>query len=125
MLAATDEQLLTDLGCIGLVLAAAALALAPLVVVITQRLFPGRNVVFRRWGFSHLVAVVGCCAALLVLAGQLLPVPAGANALVPSLARMACALGGGCALAFAFARKLEPDGARALGFPGGRNLQAA
>jgi membrane protease YdiL (CAAX protease family) len=38
---------------------------------------------------------------------------------------MACALGAGAALVFAFARKLEPDGARALVFPRGRGIEAA
>jgi len=125
MQAAPNEPLATDLGCIGLALFGSALALSPLVVLITRKLFPGRNVVFRRWGFSHVLAVVVCIAAVLLLAGRLLPVPEGANALVPGLARMACALGAGCALACAFAGKLEPEGARALGFPRGRQLEAA
>jgi hypothetical protein len=120
MQGAANEQLATDLGCIGLVLASSSLALAPLVLVIARRLFPGRSVVLRRWGFSNVVAVVVCIAAVLALLARLFPVPEGSNALVPGLGRMACALGAGCALAISFARHLEPEGARALGFPSGR-----
>lgn len=125
MQGAANEALATDLGCIGLVLAGSSLALSPLVLVIARALFPGRNVVFRRWGFSHLGGTILCVAAALVLAGRLLPVPEGANPLVPGLARMACGLAAGCALVFTFARKLEPDGLRALGFPRGRQFEAA
>jgi len=125
MQGADNAALLKDLGCIGLVLAAAALALSPLVVVITRRLFPGRNVVFRRWGFSHIAALIVCIAVVLVLATRLFPIAEGENGLVPGLERMACALGAAALMCAWFARKLEPDGIRALGFPAGRQTEAA
>jgi membrane protease YdiL (CAAX protease family) len=118
-------RLLTDLGCIGLVLAASSLALAPLVLVIARRIFPGRSVVIRRWGFTHLVAIGLAIAAALGLAARLVPVEEGRNPLVPGLVRMACGLGAGCALAAWFAHKLEPEGVRALGLPRGRQFEAA
>jgi len=124
MQAAEHEQLLTDLGCLGLVLLGSSLALAPLIVVIARKLFPGRNVVFRRWGFSQILAAIICSTLVLLVAGYVFPVPPGQNTLVPSLVRMACALGAGAAFACWSARRLEPDGLRALGFPAGRNVQA-
>ncbi len=120
-----QARILTDLGCIGLVLATSSLALAPLIVVIARRLFPGRSTFTRRWGFAHVAAVLVCIAAALALATRLVPIAEGANPLVPGLLRMACGLGAGCALAAVFARKLEPDGLRALGFPRGRQVEAA
>ncbi len=115
---------LTDLGCIGLALLASSLALAPLVLLIVRRLFPGRNVVFRRWGFSHLVLIVLVIAGVLALGAKLVPPREGGDDLVSGLTRMALAMGAGT-LVFAFhARRVEPDGLRALGMPVGRHGEA-
>ncbi len=115
---------LTDLGCIGLALLASSLALAPLVLLIVRRLFPGRNVVFRRWGFSHLVLIVLVIAGVLALGAKLVPPREGGDDLVSGLTRMALAMGAGT-LVFAFhARRVEPDGLRALGIPVGRHGEA-
>ncbi len=120
-----QDRILTDLGCIGLVLAASSLALAPLILVIARRMFPGSGAAVRRWSFTHVLLVLACIAGALALATQLVPIAAGQNPLVPGLWRMACGLGAGCALAALFARKLEPEGLRALGFPRGRQFEAA
>ncbi|MBK7645404.1 MAG: CPBP family intramembrane metalloprotease [Planctomycetes bacterium] len=124
MQTAANAEQLTDLGSIGLVLATSSLALAPITLVIARRLFPGRNVVFRRWGFSHLLAVILAIGAGLALGAALFPLPQEGNALVPAFARMTLGLGAGGILAAFFARKYEPEGLRALGFPLERNLQA-
>lgn len=125
MQTAANAALAIDLGCIGLVLAGSSLALAPLVVVIVRRLFPGRNVVFRRWGFSHVALACFAIAAVLALEARFAPLSESGNRLVPGLVRMACALAAAALLVAASARKLEPEGLRALGFPRGRTLQAA
>lgn len=113
-----------DLGCIGLVLLASSLALAPLVLLIVRQIFPGRNVVFRRWGFSHVAVVLLAIAAVLVLEAQLVPVREGGDDFVTALLRMAIAEGAGVLVAAWFAARVEPDGVRALGFPPGRELQS-
>jgi len=125
MQGAGSEQLVTDLGCIGLVLAASSLALAPLVVVIARWLFPGSNAVTRCWSWRHVAAVVACIGVVLVLTPRIVPIQEGQNPLMPGLVRMACALGAGCALAVWFAYKLDPQRVRALGFPSGRLFAAA
>ena len=119
------DRILTDLGCIGLVLAASSLALAPLIVLIARRLFPGRETAVRAWSFADAVLVLVGILGALALAVRLVPVAEGANPLVPGLVRMACGLGVGCALAGAIARRREPEGLRALGFPRGRQFDAA
>jgi membrane protease YdiL (CAAX protease family) len=119
------DRILTDLGCIGLVLAASALVLAPLILVIARRIFPGRETAVRQWGFVDAGAVLVCIAIALVLATKLFPIAEGQNPLVPGLARMACGLGVGCATAGWIARRRDPDGLRALGFPRGRQFDAA
>jgi len=124
MQGAGSEQLVTDLGCIGLVLAASSLALAPLVLVIARWIFPGSNAVPRCWGFAHVAAVAVCIGVVLVLTPRFVPIQDGQNPLLPGLARMACALGAGCALAAWFAHKLDPQRVRALGFPAGRQFAA-
>ena len=119
------DRILTDLGCIGLVLAASALALAPLILLIARRIFPGRETALRSWGFADSGAVLVCSALALVFATRLFPIAEGQNPLVPGLVRMACALGVGCAAAGWIARRREPEGLRALGFPRGRQFEAA
>ena len=119
------DRILTDLGCIGLVLAASALALAPLIVLIARRIFPGTETAVRRWGFLDAGAVLVCIVAALPLASRLFPIAEGQNPLVPALARMACGLGVGCVVAGLIARRNEPEGLRALGFPRGRLFDAA
>lgn len=119
------DRILTDLGCIGLVLAASSLALAPLILLIARRIFPGRETTARSWGFLDAGAVLASVVVALWLATRLLPIPEGQNPLVPQLARMACGLGAGCAAAASIARRREPEGLRALGFPRERQFDAA
>jgi len=119
------DRILTDLGCIGLVLAASALALAPLILVIARRIFPGRETALCGWGFADAGAVLVCSVIALVLAARIFPGATGQNPLVPALARMGCGLGVGCAVAAWIAQRRDPAGLRALGFPRGRQLEAA
>src|SRR5437868_2900980 len=119
------EAWLTYLGCIGLVLFASTLALSPLVVLIVERIFPGRNVVFARWGFSHVVVVVALIFAVLYAGALFIPhgEAAEANALITSFATMAVAMGSGCVLVASYAKRFSPDGLRALGLWRGRHFQ--
>ena len=112
----------------GAVLAASALALAPIAIVVVRRLFPGRNVFFARWGFSH-VAIVLALAAVLLLAISLLdPRLARLDPPTKTIAELAlhtAVLGACCAAVAVFAARLDPSGVRSLGLWPGRNLRAA
>ena len=117
-----------SLAEVGAVFAATSLALAPLAILVVRRLFPGRNVFFARWGFSH-VAIVAALAAVLLLALAFLdPAVAKLSASTRTLVELAlrtAVLLGCCAAVAIFARRLDPSGLRSLGLWHGRNLRAA
>jgi membrane protease YdiL (CAAX protease family) len=116
-----------SLAEMGAVFAAASLALVPIATLVVRRLFPGRNVLFARWGFSH-VAIVAMLAVVLSLALGLLDAPLASLA-PPTRTLAGLALRSGvllacCAAVAAFARRLDPSGLRALGLWPGRHLRA-
>lgn len=111
---------------VGAVLVATALALAPLTVLAVRRIFPGRTIVFARWGFSHVaqLAILGAglaWLAWLVLPGE--PVEEGGSPLAP-LVRAAAILAAACGFIAWAAHRLDPDGLRCLGLRRGRHLSA-
>lgn len=110
-------------GQVGLVLLVATLAIVPLVVALARAIFPGRNVYFARWGFSHVVLAALAYLAAAQLAHWVLPRPEP-----PTLTRdllIGVAAGTVAALCVAaWARKLSPEGLRALGLARGRHLRA-
>lgn len=129
MIQATQEGIDNGtLAEVGAVFAATSLALAPLAILVVRRLFPGRNVFFARWGFSH-VAIVLALAAVLLLGLAFLD--ATVARLAPSartiveLALRTAVLGACCVAVALFAERLDPSGIRSLGLWPGRNLRAA
>lgn len=126
----------------GLVLAVGGLALVPLARRATVLLYPGRNVFFARWGFSHLALVLlaflvfGQTVALIPPVGPAAPadVSEGAAAagvgagsglsVVELLLRTELVLAACAALALRFAHTLHPEGFHALGLRPGRNGRA-
>jgi len=111
---------------LGLALISASLSVAPLAVVIARRVFPGRNIFFARWGFSHVLFVVLAfiglygAASLVVSATDAREQLEGLPGVVISAALTACVV----ALVFRFAHTLDPDGWRSLGLRAGGNLRA-
>ena len=106
----------------GAVLALSGVVITPLVVLLVRRIFPGRNVVFARWGFSHVVLIVATVLVVVALTG--LVGPTGKEHVVLNLVRMAIGLGAGVALLASFAVRLDPEGIRCLGLWRGRHLRA-
>jgi hypothetical protein len=85
---------------------------APVCVALVRRLFPGRNVVFARWGFSHVFAAFTIGLAALV-ASWLVPMRPGD--VVAGLLRGVFVTGLVAAYVARTAEQVEPDGERALG----------
>jgi membrane protease YdiL (CAAX protease family) len=108
----------------GLALLGCGVALLPAITELARRIVPGRRVFFARWGFSQAgLALVAAAAALIVFE---FAVPAD----LPLRGMYAALLGLGAASAVALssARRLQPEGWRALGIAHGmhaRGLLAA
>jgi len=117
------ESLVTpDAALVGAILVAASAAFAPITIVLVRRLYPWRQVVFARWGFSHVALVAVLFVGAQILGASLLA-PAGAGPLA-GLALNALAFAFAGVFVCALARKRDPDGVRSLGFWRGRNLRA-
>jgi membrane protease YdiL (CAAX protease family) len=122
---ATDPGTLVEVGA---VFTATSLALVPLAIVLVERIHPGRNVYFARWGFSHLALVAALATVLLLAASFLDPWLGGLEPTTRTLAVLALRGGvllGCCGAVASFARRLDPAGVRALGLGSGRHLRAA
>lgn len=111
-------------GEIGAVLVVVALALAPLTVLVVRRIFPGRNVVFARWGFSHALVVLVLGLVLVWLSQMIWPPQEGPIDMQIELVRMATILAAIAALIARFAHTLDPEGWRALGLWRGFHVRA-
>lgn len=90
----------------------ATAALLPVAWLAVKRLVPGRNVVFARWGFSHVVLAVLVFLASSTLAA--LAVRPG-ESLDGDLLIMSAGFGAMCAAVCAWAVRLDPEGVRVLG----------
>lgn len=110
-------------GQLGAVLVLAGIVLVPLVALLVNTLFQGRNVVFARHGFSHVVQVTFAIALVAYLSSFFGP-PAGEDVLV-DLARTVVAFGAGVAVVFATAVRFDPDGWRSVGMWRGRHGSAS
>jgi membrane protease YdiL (CAAX protease family) len=106
----------------GAVLALTGIVITPLVALLVRRIFPGRNVVFARWGFSHVVLIVAAILAALALTSVV--GPTGEEHVVLNLARMAIAEGAGVLLLAWYAIRLDPEGIRCLGLWRGKHVRA-
>ena len=109
----------------GLVLAVGGLSLAPLAAFLARHIFPGRNVFFARWGFSHVLVVIGAALVSVSLAGLIAggrewPLPEILVALLGS----AAAFSGVGLVIVAYAVRLDPAGWRSLGLWPGRGARA-
>ncbi len=109
---------------LGAVLTVVSLSLAPLTILVARRIFPGRNVVFARWGFSHVALVVMFGLALAWLSQYVWPPPSGEIDVLVELVRMTAMLAAVVALIARFAHKLDPEGWRALGLWRGMHARA-
>jgi hypothetical protein len=111
---------------LGLVLMCASLSVAPLAVVVARKIFPGRNIFFARWGFSHIgmavlaFIVLAASASLIVGATGTQEQFDGLPGVAASALIFACVV----ALVFRFAARLDPDGWRSLGLRAGGNGRA-
>lgn len=112
------------LAQVGAVLIAVALSLAPITILVARRLFPGRNVVFARWGFSHVLGVLVFGFALVWLSQVVWPSRPDTFDVQAELVRMAAVLAAIVALIARFAQQLDPDGWRALGLWRGMHARA-
>lgn len=105
----------------GMALVAFGLAVAPLAAWAARRLFPGRNVFFARWGFSHVAIVLAFTAVLLfgarlaLSAVEVSELSATGALVLQSVLFLPVA-----ALVFAIAGARDPDGWRSLGLHRGR-----
>ena len=109
----------------GLVLVAAGSALAPVAVALARRIAPGRNVLFARWGFSHVLLTLLFAFGAVLLSG-LLVLPLGELGLKDvtlGLMASALAMGATCAVIGSIALRLDPHGMRALGLRRGGNAR--
>ena len=111
---------------IGAVLLASACASASVTVVAVRAIFPGRNVIFARWGFSHVAAVVALVLLAFASASTAISM-AGMREppLVVELWITAGVMGLACGAIAYFAWKLDPAGVRCLGLWRGRHARAA
>jgi membrane protease YdiL (CAAX protease family) len=109
---------------LGAVLTVAGLSLAPLTILVTRRIFPGRNVVFARWGFSHLFGIVLVGGVMLWLSREIFPARADSFDIQIEFVRMTAVLGAVVAWIARFAYILDPEGWRALGLWRGRHVRA-
>jgi membrane protease YdiL (CAAX protease family) len=108
----------------GIVAVLASLALAGPVTALARHLFPGRNVFFARWGFSHVALVVAFVLALNAAGAIALRAADVSISGLQGLVYSAALQGSVVLLVFGIARKLDPAGARSLGFGEGNNGRA-
>ncbi len=108
---------------VGAVLVIGTLALLPLLWMAVRRMVPGRNIVFVRWGFSHVGQVLLLVVALGAALPLVGPVPGEdliTDLLVYGVLPQTCAV----LLLVSIAVRLDPEGWRSLGVWGGGQLRA-
>ena len=98
---------------------------APLCIAVARRIFPGRNVVFARWGFSHVAAAFAIGLAALIVT-SLVPRPDDEPVGDPVADLFAGVFVTGLVAAYVArtAEAVEPTGERALGLSGRRVARA-
>lgn len=111
---------------VGLVLMLASIALVPAGIALARRLFPGRNVFFARWGFSHVGLAIFFYSLLMLIVGM--AAQASSFDLSGPVATIVLSAGLQIAtvlLVMGFARRLDPDGVRSLGLRAEGSARAA
>lgn len=117
----TDAQLLeafadvtpTMHAQVGVLTMVATLALLPVAWLGVRRLVPQRNIVFARWGFSHVALAL---AIFVVLAFAFSLTPWIGRSLALDLVLNAVIFGAVVAAICVWAVRLDPEGVRVLGF---------
>ena len=108
-------------GLLGSILLLSGIAVAPVAAWALRRLHPGRNIVFARHGFSHVVVAVACVLVGSLL-GSLVATPLrgaeGEPSILADLVAGAVAFACGVGYIVAVQVRLDPDGWRALGLRG-------
>jgi membrane protease YdiL (CAAX protease family) len=112
---------------IGAILASTGIAIAPVAAALVRRFFPRKTEYSPAWGWAQVAQVVGLAVALLLAIGLLVR-PAEAEAAphtgLRDLALTAAVLGVCCAFVALQAKRLDPEGVRALGFHREHNVRA-
>ncbi len=122
----TDETLSGADAALAVALLAAGVVLAPLGFWLARKFYPGRNVFFARWGFSHVaVALALIGAASLVAPSMLGALGSGDPGPVGLLAMQSVLFLPALAWVVLSANRLDPDGWRSLGLGAGRWVRAA
>lgn len=98
------------------------IVLVPLALALARRIAPRRGVFFARWGFVHVLVLVGAGAVLLILAPLIVPGDVE-NPLI-LIARTMVFMGGLALGVGIIAHRQHPEGIGALGFSRGGNLRA-
>jgi membrane protease YdiL (CAAX protease family) len=98
------------------------IVLVPLALALARRIAPRRGVFFARWGFLHVLVLVGAGAVLLNLTPLIVP----GDTVDPwiLIARTMVFMGGLALGVLAIAHRMHPEGIGALGFSRGGNLRA-
>jgi len=106
-----------EVALAGAVLAACAIAFSPVTLHVVRRIYPGRNVFFARWGFSHLLLVILIyfVAMLAYVAGMSVLEEDQRVSLPVVLGSTAFPFGVMCAVIAFWAHRLDPAGIRCLG----------
>lgn len=113
-----------DVALAGAVLLAVAVSLAPAVAALVRRLFPGRNVFFARWGFSHVGLALLLFLATSMLVGGLLPRERLEQSLPWALGAVCLVFAVVSAFVVRVAQRLDPEGIACLGLRTERNGSA-
>ncbi len=112
---------------IGAILASTGIAIAPVAAALVRRFFPRKTESAPAWGWMQVAQVLGLAVALLLAIGILLRPHEDAAAPhtgLRDLALTAVVLGLCCVFVAVQAKRLDPEGVRALGFRREHNVRA-
>lgn len=105
----------------GAIAAISTVAILPVAWLAMKRLVPDRNIVFARWGFSHVAMAIGILFLVVYAAGALIGT---GESLGGDLAVMGVGFGALGLAIVAWSIRLDPDGVRVLGFRKSGSLRA-
>jgi len=108
----------------GAVLLGVSAAIAPGVVALVRRIWPGRNVFFARWGFGHVIQALLVFLLAQVAIALVAPIEEIEDSILWLLGLSSLSFGCVVAFVLATARRLDPIGIASLGLRKGGNLRA-
>ena len=112
---------------IGAILASTGIAIAPVAAALVRRFFPRKADVAPGWGLAQIAQLLGLAVGLLLAVEILLRPAEGEKAPHSGLRDLgwtAAVLGACCVFAAVQAKRLDPEGVRALGFRREHNVRA-